>query len=133
MLFTVPVAVQAAADWDPSPARKASPLTSGLVEALREDVPEGDVVFSDPETSYRIAAEAPVYIAAAPPGHVADTEQNRPYERREENIRFFETGDVEIVREAGADWLVVDRSRSDVVPELDSVYRDGRYTLYVVP
>jgi hypothetical protein len=127
------VAVQATAGWSRSPARKPSPLTSGLVEALRDDVPVGDVVYSDPETSYRIAAEAPVYIAVAPPGHVADTEQNRPYERRAESNRFFASGDAEIVREAGADWLVVDRRRFDVVPELDSVYRDDRYTLYVVP
>jgi hypothetical protein len=90
-------------------------------------------VYSDLETSYRIAAYAPVYIAAAPPSHVADTEKNRPYERREENIRFFETGDVAIPRAAGADWLVVDRSRYDVVPDADSVYRDDRYTLYALP
>ena len=132
LLFTLPVAVHAAASWDPSPARLPSPLTQGLVQALR-DVPKGDVVYSDLETSYRIAAQAPVYIAAAPPSHVADTEENRPYERREENIRFFRTGDAGIVRAAGADWLVVDRTRFDVVPELDSVYRDGRYTLYAVP
>jgi hypothetical protein len=75
----------------------------------------------------------PVYIAVAPPGHVADTEKNRPYERRDQALRFFESGDVAIVRRAGADWLVVDRKRSDVVPQLDSVYRDGRYTLYAVP
>jgi hypothetical protein len=133
VLFTLPIAVHAVANWSPSPARRASPLTPGLVQALREDVPEGDVVFSDLETSYRIASEAPVYVAAAPPGHVADTAQNRPYERREENVRFFATGDIGIVRDAGAGWLVVDRSRFDVFPELDSVYRDGRYTLYVVP
>jgi hypothetical protein len=133
LLFTLPVAVHAAASWDPSPARPPSPLTAGLVSALRDDVPKGDVVFSDPETSYRIAAEAPVYITTAPPGHVADTAKNRPYERRAESRRFFRTGDVAIVRAAGADWLVVDRKRFDVVPELDSVHRDGRYTLYAVP
>ena len=88
-LFVLPIAVHAAWNWSPSEARRPSPLTPGLVEALREDVPEGDVVYSDLETSYRIAAEAPVYIAAAPPGHVADTEENRPYERRDENMRFF--------------------------------------------
>ena len=123
----------AAANWSPSEARTASPLTPGLVEALRDDVPEGAIVYSDLETSYRIAAEAPVYIAAAPPGHVADTEENRPYERRAENIRFFRTGDVAIPRRAGARWLVLDRKRFDIVPQLDSVYRDSRYTLYVVP
>ena len=132
-LFVLPIAIHAAANWSPSDARAASPLTPGLVEALREHVPRGDVVYSDPETSYEIAARVPVYIAVAPPGHVADTEKNRPYERRDQALRFFESGDVAIVRRAGADWLVVDRKRSDVVPQLDSVYRDGRYTLYVVP
>jgi hypothetical protein len=132
-LFVAPVAVHAAATWTPSDARTASPLTPGLVQALREKVPGGAVVYSDLETSYRIAAEAPVYIAAAPPSHVADTEKNRPYERREENIRFFRTGDVAIARRAGAGWLVLDRKRFDIVPHLDSVYRDNRYTLYVVP
>ncbi|MDQ3066920.1 MAG: hypothetical protein M3R12_07205 [Actinomycetota bacterium] len=133
VLFVLPVAAHAAANWSPSEARQPSPLTPGLVDALRERVPAGDTVYSDLETSYRIAAAAPVYIAAAPPSHVADTEQNRPYERRAANIEFFRTGDTEIPRRAGADWLVVDRRRFDIVPQLDSVYRDGRYTLYVLP
>ena len=132
-LFVLPVAIHAAANWSSSPARQASPLTPGLLDVLRDDVPPGDVVYSDPETSYRIAAAVPVYIAVAPPGHVADTKQNRPFERRDEARRFFETGDIGIARRAGADWLVLDRERSDVVPELDSVYRDDRYTLYVLP
>jgi hypothetical protein len=96
-------------------------------------VPEGAVVYSDPETSYRIAATAPVYVATAPPGHVADTEENRPYERRDEARRFFETGDLAIPRRAKADWLVVDRERFDVAPRLEAAYRDDRYTLYALP
>jgi hypothetical protein len=132
-LFVLPIAIHAAANWSASDARAPSPLTRGLVAALREHVPPGDLVYSDPETSYEIAARVPVYIAVAPPGHVADTEKNRPYERRDQALRFFKTGDAEIVRRAGADWLVVDRKRSRVVPQLDHVYRDGRYTLYVVP
>lgn len=132
-LFVLPIAIHAAANWSPSDARAASPLTPGLVAALRDHVPRGDVVYADPETSYEIAARVPVYIAVAPPGHVADTEQNRPYERRDQALRFFESGNAAIVRRAGADWLVVDRKRFDVAPQLDSVYRDGRYTLYVVP
>jgi hypothetical protein len=132
-LFVLPIGIHAAANWSPSDARAASPLTPGLLDALREDVRRGDVVYSDPETSYEIVARVPVYIAVAPPGHVADNVKNRPYERRDEALRFFETGDAAIVRRAGGDWLVVDRKRSDVVPQLDSVYRDARYTLYVLP
>ena len=36
----------------------------------------GDVVFSDPETAYALAAYAPVYINDSEPGHVADTVEN---------------------------------------------------------
>ena len=125
VLFVLPVAVHAAWNWSPSKARTVSPLTPGLVEALREDVPKGAVVYSDLATSYRIAAEAPVYIA--------DTAKNRPYQRRAANQEFFRTGDVAIPRRAGATWLVVDRKRFDVIPQADRVYRDGRYTLYVLP
>ena len=38
------------------PRRTDAALPPGLVAALRDDVPERSVVFSDPETSYRIAA-----------------------------------------------------------------------------
>ena len=129
-LFVLPVAIHAAGNWSPSDARPPSPLTPGLVEALREQVPEADVVYSDLESSYRIAAFAPVYIAAAPPAHVADTEDNRPYERRDENIRFFAEGDLAIPRDAGADWVVVDRDRFDLDLPLEEAYSDERFTLY---
>jgi len=133
VLFILPIAVHAAWNWSPSDARPPSPLTPGLVQALREDVQEGAVVYSDLETSYRIAADAPVYVAAAPPSHVADTEENRPYARREATIRFFETGDLSIPRAAGADWVVLDRSRYDLATALEQVYADERYTLYRLP
>ena len=97
-------------------------------------MPKGAVVYSDLETSYRIAAEAPVYIAAAPPSHVADTEKNRPYERRErDTFASSAPATSAIARRAGAGWLVLDRKRFDIVPQLDCVYRDSRYTLYVIP
>ena len=132
-LFVLPVAVHAAGNWSPSDARAPSPLTSGLVAALRERVPERAIVYSDLETSYRIAAAAPVYIAAAPPSHVADTKENRPYARRNDNMAFFARGDLAIPRRYRADWLVLDRSRFSVRPKLPVVHRDGRYTLYRLP
>ena len=114
----LPIAVHAAWNWSPSDARRPSPLTPGLVEALREDVPEGAVVYSDLETSYRIAAFAPVYIAAAPPGHVADTEENRPYSARAANIAVLPRPATWRSRAGPARrWLVVDRSRFDVTPQ----------------
>ena len=43
---------------------------------------------------------------------------------------FFRTGDLAIPRRYGAGWLVVDRSRWDLMPDLPVVERDGRFTLY---
>jgi hypothetical protein len=128
-LFIAPVAYEGLREWE-SPSRPRLPLTSGLVDALQEEVPEGDVVFSDLETSYRIAAMAPVYVAAGPPAHVADTEDNRPYARRRDVLRFFRTGGLEIPRSYGARWLVIDRERSLLRPALRVVHADDRYLLY---
>ncbi len=131
-LLVLPVALHGFGAWSPSAARPASPLTAGLVEALRERVSPGAVVFSDPETSYRIAASVPVYVANAPPGHVADTVKNRPYERRADALAFFRSGDLAIPRRYGAGWLVLDRARFDVRlrPGIEPVYADERFALY---
>ena len=128
VLFVLPVAVHGMREWHEPPGPRV-PLTPGLVEQLRQ-LPEGSVVFSDLETSYRIAALAPVYVAAGPPAHVADTEDNRPYARREDVVRFLRTGDLSIPRSYGADWLVVDRRRSFLRPALPVLYADDRYLLY---
>ena len=128
LLFVLPVAVHGMREWEKPPGPRV-PLTPGLREAL-QDLPEGTVVFSDLETSYRIAALAPVYVAAAPPAHVADTEDNRPYARRRDVMRFLRTGDLEIPRRYGANWLVVDRQRSFLRPALPLLHADDRYLLY---
>jgi hypothetical protein len=128
LLFVLPAAVHGMREWREPPGPRV-PLTPGLVEALRE-LPEGSVVFSDLETSYRIGALAPVYVAAGPPAHVADTEDNRPYARRRDVVRFLRTGDLEIPRSYGAGWLVVDRQRSFLRPALPVLYADDRYLLY---
>ena len=129
-LLLLPTVAHGLSEWSPSAERRPSPLTPGLVEALRNTVPKGDIVFADLESSYRIAAAAPVYVCNAPPGHVADTRRNRPYVRRALWRRFDRTGDLGIPRRCGARWLVIDRDRFDTRPKLPVAYRDGRYTLY---
>jgi hypothetical protein len=115
--------------WDEKPV--AGPkLTPGLIQALRTKVPERAVVFSHDDISYEIAAYAPVYIAAAPPGHVADTKANRPYQRRADVQEFFKTGNLGIPRRYGATWLVVKRARSKLRFDLPTAYADAQYVLY---
>jgi hypothetical protein len=131
--FLLPVVAVGFADWSPAPAPPASTLSSGLVEAVRSNVPERSVVYSDQETSYRIAAYAPVYIAVAPPGHVAATEKNRPFERAADAREFLATGDLSIPERYDADYLVVDRLRMRRAFDLQELYRDGRFVLYRFP
>jgi hypothetical protein len=129
-LFTLPVVVHGFAHWSPSTGQDHYALTPGLVAALRHDLPKQAVVFSDLETSYRIAAEAPVLVYAAPPEHVADTTKNNPYRRRDKVNVFLRTGNLAIPRGYGATWLVVDRKRPHQRVGLRPVYADARYVLY---
>ncbi|HEX6663040.1 MAG TPA: hypothetical protein VF025_05155 [Gaiellaceae bacterium] len=133
VLFCVPVAVHGFRRWDPPAKRDPYALTPGLVHELRTVVPERAIVFSDLETSYRISAFAPVYVAAAPPAHVADTKANRPYARRLSVNRFFGTGNEAILDRYHATWLVVDRTRFQLHPSWRLIYRDARYSLYHRP
>ena len=90
-----------------------------LVEKLRTVVPKADIVYSDPESSYEVAAAAPVYICVAPPGHVADTMQNHPYDRRDAVAPTSTRRATSRSRErCGARWLLIDRERSDLAPKL---------------
>jgi hypothetical protein len=129
-LFVLPVAVHGFTHWTTSTMEDREALTPGLVRALREDVPKRGVVFSDLQTSYRIAAAAPVLIVAAPPAHVADTKQNRPYERRADVLEFRATGDLAIPRRYHAGWLVVARFQRHPVVKLRPLYKDSRFVLY---
>jgi hypothetical protein len=126
--FVLPVAVFGFAHW--TTARyEPSPLTRGLVRAL-DELPAGAVVFSDDSTSYWVASVAPVYVASARPGHVADTRKNRPYERRDDANRFGRTGDLAIPPRYRADYVLVRRDRWQVELPTRPVYRDSRYVLY---
>jgi hypothetical protein len=128
--FLIPVIGGGLLNWRPPPPPAIATLSSGLVAAVRHEVDPGTIVFSDPETSFRLAAFAPVYVGSAPPGHVADTEKNDPYERAREARRFLRTGDVSIPRRAGAEYVIIDDLRSDLELDLPIVYQDGRFTLY---
>jgi hypothetical protein len=108
-------------------------LTPGLVRALRTTVPPRSVVFSDLETSYRIEGYAPVYVAVAPPAHVADTKENQPQARRRAVIDFLHTGSLAVPRRYHAQWIVVARRRFDLELKLPKAYQDDRFVLYRLP
>ena len=129
VLVVLPTALHGFTNWDERPVTGPQ-LTPGLVQAIRSEVPERAVVFSHDDISYLIAAYAPVYVAAAPPGHVADTKANHPYRRRDDVKRFFRTGDAAILRRYGAGWLVVKSARSTLKINLPQEYRDSEYVLY---
>jgi Family of unknown function (DUF6541) len=128
--FLTPVFGGGLLDWRQTEPPELAKLRPGLVDAVRREVGAGTIVYSDAETSFRLAAFAPVYIAVAPPGHVADTEENRPYERARDARRFFRTGDLAIPRGYGAAYVLVDGLRSDLELDLPVTYRDDRFTLY---
>ena len=87
--FLIPVYGGGLLDWKRPDPPEIATLSQGVVDAVRDEVAAGTIVYSDSETSFRLAAFAPVYIGVAPPGHVADTEENRPYERARDARRFF--------------------------------------------
>ncbi len=130
-LFVLPIAVSGFSHWSAHPA--APGLTPGLVRALHRYVPRGAVVFSDDSTAYRIAAALPVYINAAPPGHVADTRPNRPFARRNDDLEFLKTGDLAIPRRYQAGFIVLDLRHRAPHLQLPRLYRDASYALYRLP
>ena len=129
ILLVFPVAVHGFTHWRPAPHRDGSALTPGVVAFLRTSVPERAVVFADLETSYRISAYAPVYVCDGPPAHVADTQANRPKERRAAVRRFLRTGSLAIPRSFGAGWVVL-RTHESIRPGAHLVYRDARFRVY---
>ena len=106
-LFVVPVAIHGFTNWQPRTPNDPHALPPYLVREL-ERVPPRSVIIAAPETSYRLVADAPVYVVAAPPAHVANTTENRPYARRKDVRAWFRTQDPEIARRYGATWALRD-------------------------
>ena len=128
-LFVLPVAVHGFSHWSARYPSDPSALSPGLVQFLRREVPKRAVVYADLETSYRISAYVPVYVANGPPAHVADTKANHPYGRRADLRLFLRTGAPAIPRFYGAGWLVLG-SGERVLPGPRLVYRDSRFRVY---
>jgi hypothetical protein len=134
--FLVPLVVAGfMAFGKPGPAA----LPPGIVAAVRDDVSPGDVVFSDPETAYALAAYAPVYINDSETGHVAGTVENRLWARKRDTRRFLRSRDLSasarraILARWNADWLLIDKDRpapEDFLAGLRLVYEDRRFALY---
>ena len=104
-LFLLPVAVHAAANWEPRTPTDPQALSPRLARELKRVSPRA-VIIASPETSYRLVAAAPVYVVAAPPAHVANTTENRPYRRRDDVHEWLRTDDPEIPRRYHATWAV---------------------------
>ena len=139
LAFVLPVAVSGLSRVERASADNL--LTPAVIQAVRADTSEGDVVFSDRATAYRIAAYAPVDINASSPGHVAVVRANHVFARARDARLFF--GDDRLTdaeREAilqrwGADWVLVNKERSHPQQFLDRfpvVYDDDRFALYDV-
>jgi len=129
VLFVLPVAVHGFVHWSGDGKRDSAALTPGLVDFLRRDVPERAVVYADLQTSYRISAYAPVYVANGPPSHVADTRANDPYGRVAALHRFLRANDPAVLRRYHAQWLVLRRGEwQHRVGTL--VYHDGRFRVF---
>jgi len=133
LLFVLPVAVRGFDRWDATVPSDPNALSPGLIRFLRQDVPQRAVVFADLGVSYRISAYAPVYVAAAPVTHVADTTANRPYARAADVLRFLQTASLSIVRRYHAGWLVLrahELVRKVERQGLRPAYRDTRYVVF---
>jgi hypothetical protein len=132
-LFTIPVVVHGFAAWTPEATTDPHALTPGLVSFLRREVGHRNIVFADLATSYRISAYVPVYVAAGPPSHVADTKANRLRDRRRAVLRFLRTANLAIPRYWRASWLVLLRTEPVAAVErhgLRPVYADRTFVVF---
>jgi hypothetical protein len=58
------------------------------------------------QVSYRVVATAPLYVAAAPVAHVANTKANDPYRRAAAVLHWLKTGDPAVPRRFHATWAI---------------------------
>jgi hypothetical protein len=105
-LFTLPVLVHGFAHWSARTPVDTQALSPRLVHDLRTRVPRGAVVLAPLPVSYRVVAEAPLYVVGLPVAHVANTRANQPYVRRRAVLHWVATGDPSVARRYGATWAI---------------------------
>ncbi len=104
--FVLPVVAHGVWHWSPRVATDPDALSPGLVRSLRTKVPKGAVVLAPLQVSYRVVADAPVYVVGLPVTHVADTRANDPYGRARAVNHWVATGDPRVARRYGATWAI---------------------------
>jgi hypothetical protein len=106
LCLTLPVLVHGAWHWSPRVQSDPGALSPRLVHRLRTIVPRGAVVIAPVQTSYRVTADAPVYVVALPVPHVANTKANDPYTRVRLVHHWVLTNDGAVARRYGATWAI---------------------------
>ena len=132
MLFCLPVAVHGFRHWCPADEHDRYALTPGLLAALRNRGAEALRRLLRPRDQLPDLAFAPVYVAAAPPAHVADTPSNDPYRRRLASIASSH-GRPYDPRPLPRGLARVDKRRFQIRPPWQLVYEDQVYALYHRP
>lgn len=123
-------------------------LDGEVIDAVRRAA-SGTVVVAPPSISLRIAAVAPVYVAVAPPRHVAGTSENRREERIEsarilygkhagipERLRALAASDATLVVLEEPEGRPLRQQVADAVAGLDGARRVAtgeRHVVYALP
>ena len=106
LLFIVPVAVHGLWHWSPRITSDPLALSPRMIHRLRTVVPEGSIVIAPVGVSYRVVADAPVYVVALPVSHVADTKANDPYTRARLVRHWTLTDDPKVAERYHATWAI---------------------------
>ena len=104
--FVLPVFAHGLWHWTPRFQADPLALSPRVVHRLRTVVPKGSVVLAPVQASYRVAAQAPVYVVAAPVTHVANTRPNDPYGRVRAVQHWVLTDDPRVAKRYGATWAI---------------------------
>ena len=104
--LTLPVFVHGVWHWSPRVRSDPDALSPRLVHRLRTVVPKGAIVLAPVQASYRVTADAPVYVVALPVPHVANTKANDPYTRVRAVRHWVQTNDPRVARRYGATWAI---------------------------